>query len=56
MLPYGEFADFTVRFLPVDAENDAWRDYQFFIKQLSAAPLSRLWRLVLPGLGLQAVA
>lgn len=55
-LPFGEFADFTLRFLPCDKADAAWRNLLFHLSQITAVPLNRMWQLVLPGLGLASVA
>ena len=54
-LPYGEFADFTLRYTPSDESDNAWRNDKFHLKQITVVPLSRMWQLVLPGLGLSSV-
>ena len=35
-LPYAEFADFTLRFVPTDDTDYAWRDNKFHQKQITA--------------------
>ena len=50
-IPYAEFADFTLRYGRPDP-NGASGEYTFRHRQVTAEPLSRIWQLMLPGLGL----
>ena len=50
-IPYAEFADFTLRYGRRDV-NGASGEYTFRHRQVTAEPLSRIWQLMLPGLGL----
>ena len=50
-IPYAEFADITLRYGRRNT-NGASDDHKFCLRQVTAAPLARIWQLMLPGLGL----